>query len=79
LASNRGLAELNVTRLAIAHRLSTIRAADRIVVLERARLGQSGTYDELMARAGPVRRAVAPAAGGVAIRPVSASCSSAGT
>jgi NHLM bacteriocin system ABC transporter ATP-binding protein len=47
------LAELNVTRLVIAHRLSTIRAADRIVVLERGRLVQSGTYDELMALAGP--------------------------
>jgi len=36
------------TTFMIAHRLSTIRKADRILVLERGQLVQSGTHDELI-------------------------------
>jgi ATP-binding cassette subfamily C protein len=43
---------LRVTRVVIAHRLSTIRHADRIVVLDRGRIVESGRLDELMALQG---------------------------
>lgn len=39
----------NVTRIVVAHRLSTIEDCDRVIVLDKGKIVESGTFDELVA------------------------------
>ncbi len=48
----RNLEALKITRIVVAHRLSTIRSADLILVFDRGRVVERGTYASLMARGG---------------------------
>ena len=51
----RSLNELRATRVVIAHRLTTIMNAHTILVMDKGRIAQSGTYAELMAGSGLFR------------------------
>jgi NHLM bacteriocin system ABC transporter ATP-binding protein len=46
------LAALPATRIVVAHRLSTIEFADRILVFQKGRIVEAGSYRELLARDG---------------------------
>lgn len=50
---SRSLESLRLTRVVIAHRLSTVRHADRIFVLDKGRIVQSGTFEQLIDQPGP--------------------------
>ena len=43
---------LKCTRIVIAHRLSTIRHCDRILVLDKGRIAEDGSYEELIEKNG---------------------------
>ncbi len=49
---SESLDKLKCTRIVIAHRLSTIRQCDRIIVLDKGRIIEDGTYEELIEKNG---------------------------
>ena len=47
-AVSDNLDQLKCTRVVIAHRLSTIRHCDRIIVIDKGKIAEEGTFEELM-------------------------------
>ena len=55
----KSIGDLAATRVVIAHRLSTIREADTIHVLDKGKLVQSGSYEDLAREPGVFQRLIA--------------------
>ena len=56
---SESLDKLKCTRVVIAHRLSTIKQCDRIIYLEKGKIVEDGTYDELIEKDGKFAELVA--------------------
>lgn len=56
---SQSLDTLKCTRIVIAHRLSTIQNCDRIIVLEKGKIVEDGTYHELIEKQGAFASLVA--------------------
>ena len=54
----KNLAKLAMTRIVIAHRLTTVKNADQILVMDRGRIRQTGTFETLLAEPGIFRELV---------------------
>ncbi|MEJ2085797.1 MAG: ABC transporter ATP-binding protein [Acidobacteriota bacterium] len=53
ILENLRVASRGRTLLLVSHRISTVKNADQIVVLDRGRIVQQGTHDQLVLREGP--------------------------
>lgn len=56
---SNALDSLKCTRIVIAHRLSTIRQCNRIIVLDKGKIVEDGTYEELIEKDGFFKELVA--------------------